>query len=155
MGTRWDCLEWGSWTPSRTKKQLAKLTPVHLAVAGKFPGGQSPALSAIIKGKGSSIICHPDTASSASMPGKEVCFAKFRSLERSAGCHVEEAAHLSGVTEATLLPGSWITPRQPSAPTCVESTCHVTVLRTGAIGVLVFSFVFLKLSELTVHLHHF
>lgn len=36
-------------------------------------GGQSPVLSALIKGKGSLITCHTDTVFSASVQGKEVC----------------------------------------------------------------------------------
>ena len=73
----WDCLEQGS------KKRLAKWARASGCQGQQPPGGQSPGLHAIIKGKGNWIKSHLHTASPASTPGKEVCFAKPRSLERS------------------------------------------------------------------------
>ena len=116
-GICWDCLEQGS------KKRLAKWARASGCQGQQSPGGQSPGLRAIIKGKGNWIKCHLHTTSSASMPGKEVCFAKPRSLERSetmpdsmwrklAICQeVMERNHsaqeLGDLTTASLFPCAW------------------------------------------------
>lgn len=139
----------GSWTPSSTKKQLAELTRASGCRGQQSPGGQSPALCAVVKGKGrgSWIKCHPNTASSASTPGKEVGFAKSRSLERSETVQDSmwrKLAICREITEGILLPRSWMVSPQHSPSVCMASTRFVIVLRAGALGLPGFFFVFFK-----------
>lgn len=74
--------------------------------------GQSCALRATVRGRGSLVTGHSDMASSASMPGEEVCFAKFRTLERSETVQDtmwKKAAICRWLPEGFLQAGTWMT----------------------------------------------
>ena len=151
-GICWDCLEQGS------KKRLAKWARASGCQGQQSPGGQSPGLRASIKGKGNWIKCHLHTASSASMPGKEVCFAKPRSLERSETMPDSMWRKLAICRE--------VTERNCSAQELGDLTaaspfrvCGKRVLcsssQSKALRALSFFSVFFKSSELPKHIHHF